>query len=220
MTEPRLILIGLLLLAGVAALFAVLFSRRSRYGSHPRPTGVTESPEPQPGVEVTLPAGANAANFRTGIAGRLLRTALLLLSLVVGASFIIIALPQGMMDWMAGVLLSRSAEAPVPEKIAFLYLGDELRERELHIRGVVRNIATTPIEKLDVTIRFYAPGGQLIETRSVRLDSDLIVPDQTAQFHLVYPDYGGQFATYSVEFVLRQGETVPYKDMRATRGRG
>ncbi len=147
-----------------------------------------------------------------------MRGALLILALVVAAGFVIVVIPQKTIDWAAGTLSARIHREPSPEKIAFLYLGDELKQGEFHIRGVVRNITVEPIEKLDVTIRLYAPGGQLVETRTVRMDSELIAPDQTAQFHLVYPDYGGQFGSYSVEFVMRQGEVVPYKDMRGTRG--
>ena len=223
MTEPRLILIGVLLLAAAAALFVLLFSRKSeRKADAGPPAGAGAHPIP-PESEAPLPSGtgeAAAAVPGPAFAGGLLRGALLFLAAVVAAGFVIVVLPQGAIDWMAGLLRPGSSEAPEPEKIAFLYLGDDLKDKEFHIRGVVRNITTVPIEKLDVTIRFYVPGGQLVETRSVRMDSELIAPDQTAQFHLVYPDYGGQFASYSVEFVLRQGEVLRYKDMRATRGRG
>lgn len=120
---------------------------------------------------------------------------------------------------MAQAVRLREPAAPAQEKIAFLYLGDEIRNGEFHLRGVVRNITTQPIERLDATIRLYSPTGQLLETRSVRMDSELIPPDATAQFHLVYPGYAGQFGSYSVEFVSREGQIVPYKDMRGTRGR-
>ncbi len=151
---------------------------------------------------------------------RFLRSGLAVLAIVVAVGFVLVLLPQGAVDWMAQMVQSREAVAPPQPQIAFLYLGDEIKDGEFHLRGVVRNITTLSIENLDTTIRFYSPTGQLLETRSVRMDSESIPPDATAQFHLVYPGYAGQFGSYSVEFVSRQGEVVPYKDMRGARGRG
>jgi hypothetical protein len=51
----------------------------------------------------------------------------------------------------------------------------------------------------------------------VRMNKETIAPDEVAQFELVYPNYKGDFASYSVEFKLRQGPLVRYKDMRGTR---
>jgi hypothetical protein len=149
----------------------------------------------------------------------ILRGGLAVLALVVAAGFVLILLPRQSVEWMAQAVRLRGPAAPVQEKIAFLYLGDEIKDGEFHLRGVVRNISTLPIERLDATIRLYSPTGQLLETRSVRMDSELIPSDATAQFHLVYPGYAGQFGSYSVEFVSREGQLVPYKDMRGTRGR-
>jgi len=56
----------------------------------------------------------------------------------------------------------------------------------------------------------------VLETAIVRLDKEIIAPDEVAQFNLVYPDYKSEFAGYSVAFKLRQGPFVPYKDMRGT----
>ncbi|NWG13237.1 MAG: hypothetical protein HXY20_06860 [Acidobacteria bacterium] len=221
MIDPRLILIGLLLLAA-AALVILLVARRTRIRDRAGRQAERAAAAPGTGTEAaqagTQDAGLPAA-AGGGIAGSFLRWALLVSALGVVAGFLIVVLPQGAIDWLAGTISARVRQEPAPEKIAFLYLGDELKQGEFHIRGVIRNITVEPIEKLDATIRLYAPGGQLVETRTVRMDSELIAPDQTAQFHLVYPDYKGQFGSYSIEFVMRQGDVVPYKDMRSIRGR-
>ena len=56
-----------------------------------------------------------------------------------------------------------------------------------------------------------------METTVVRMSKETIAPDEVAQFELVYPNYRSEFASYSVEFKLRQGAIVRYKDMRGTR---
>ena len=143
-----------------------------------------------------------------------LRLFLFLLSFVVAAGLVLILLPQSAVDRIAQSFQSRSAAGPQQEQIAFLYLGDEVKDGAFHIRGVVRNIATQPLEQLDVSIRLYAPDGSLRETAIVRMDRESIAPDSAAEFHLTYPNYNSQFSSYSVEFKLRQGEVLPYKDLR------
>ncbi len=171
------------------------------------------TPHPVP----STPTFATIAQ-RTGFFSDIMRGALVVLALVVAAGFVLIILPQQSVDRIAQSLQSRSSAAPLQEEIAFLYLGDELKDNEFDIRGAVRNIMTEPIEKLDAVIRLYAAGGDLLETVVVRMDKETIGPDEVAQFHLAYPDYKGQFGSYAVEFKLRQGENVLYKDMRAPRG--
>jgi hypothetical protein len=146
----------------------------------------------------------------------LLRVLLVLLSLVVAAGFILIVLPQPAVDKMTQSLEARHG-ATQQEKIAFLYLGDEVKDSEFHIRGVVRNITTSPIEQLDAAIRLYGHDGTLLQTTIVRMDKETIEPDEIAQFELVYPNYKMQFAKYSVDFESREGELISYKDMRTTR---
>lgn len=145
----------------------------------------------------------------------LLRLLLVVLSLVVAAGFILILLSQPSIDRMTRDLQERHGTPQ--EKISFLYLGDETKDNELHIRGVVRNITTAPIEQLDAAIRLYGHDGNVLETSIVRMDKETIAPDETAQFELVYPNYKMEFAKYSVEFKLRDSGVVPYKDMRAAR---
>ena len=52
------------------------------------------------------------------------------------------------------------------------------------------------------------------------MDTDLIAPDATSTFNLVYPGYAGQFSSYSVDFKTREGEPVPFKDLRGARQGG
>lgn len=146
----------------------------------------------------------------------LLRALLILLSLVVAAGFILILLPQPAVDRMAKDLQSRRG-ASQQEIIAFLYMGDEIKNNEFHIRGVVRNITTEPIEQLDAAVRLYSHDGSILETAVVRMSKEIIAPDEIAQFELVYPNYQSEFGSYSVEFKLRQGAFVHYKDMRGMR---
>jgi hypothetical protein len=141
------------------------------------------------------------------------RALLILLSLVVALGFLMILLPQPTVDKMAMDLRSRYG-VPLQEKIALLYLGDTVQNNEFRIRGVVRNISAETLERLDAAIRFYAYDGTILQTTIVRMDKDAIEPDEIAQFNVVYPDYQRQFASYAVEFKLRQGDLVNYKDMR------
>ena len=63
-------------------------------------------------------------------------------------------------------------------------------------------------------MRFYTQDRSLLETTIVRMDKETIGPNEIAQFELVYPNDRLEFAGYSTEFKLRQGELVPYKDLR------
>jgi hypothetical protein len=51
------------------------------------------------------------------------------------------------------------------------------------------------------------------------MSKETIDPGAIAQFELVYPKYEAEFGSYSVEFKLRQGAVVPYKDMRVAQER-
>jgi hypothetical protein len=150
------------------------------------------------------------------LVGDLLRVLLVILSLIVAVGFILIILPQPTIDRMTRDLQARH-EASQPEKVALLYLGDEARDSEFRIRGAVRNIATDPLEQLDSAVRLYAHDGTILETTVVRMNKESIAPDEIALFELVYPNYKNDVLKYSVEFKLRDGALVPYKDMRTTR---
>jgi hypothetical protein len=143
----------------------------------------------------------------------LVRALLIALSLVVAAALVLMLLPQPTVDKIAHYLESRHQTAR-PEKIAFLYLGDEIANNQFHIRGVVRNITASPIEQLDAVVRFYTQDRSLLETAIVRMDKQTIGPNEIARFELVYPNDRLEFAGYSTEFKSRQGEIVPYKDLR------
>jgi hypothetical protein len=143
-----------------------------------------------------------------------LRGGLIVLALVVAGGFILVLLPQGAFERLA----QRFKPATIGSEqktLAFLYLGDEFKNNEFHIRGVVRNISTEPLEKVDATVRIYATAGSLLETTVVRMDKERIPPDGVAQFDLVYPGYKGEFGSYSVEFKTRSGQALAYEDMRS-----
>ncbi len=176
-----------------------------------------EGPRLEPDLNPTFQT--SVLEPRDSVLTTVLRAALIVLALVVAAGFILVLLPQRSVDRASEALRSRNSAVPAQEKIAFLYLGDEIKGKEFHIRGVVRNIMTTPLEKLDANVRLYSPDNRLLETRVVRMDVETIAPDAIAQFNLTFPDYAGQFGSYSVDFTLRDGEPVPYKDMRGSRGR-
>lgn len=201
--RSTVVLTGLiLLLAALAVGIYLFYRRRAKSGGEENTQGLFQMPE-------------------YGSVGALgvLRTALVFLAFVVAAGFVLILLPQGTIETMTHGLQSRYAPPPAQEMISFLYLGDEVKDNEFHIRGVIRNITTQPVEHLDAALRLYSQDGSLLETAVVRMDTELIQPDATAEFHLNYPNYKGQFGSYSVDFKLRQGELVPYKDVRGTRVR-
>ncbi len=189
----------------------------------PRDNEIPNTPDiPAPPDSTGSPAIPPEAPAFAGVQRRpwlltdLLRVLLVVLSLVVAAGFVLIVLPQPSIDKMTRDLQARHGTAQ-QEKIAFLYLGDEVKDNEFHIRGAVRNITTAPIEQLDAAIRLFAHDGNVLETTVVRMNKDTIAPDEVAQFELVYPNYKMEFAKYSVEFKLRDGGLVAYKDMRTTR---
>lgn len=146
----------------------------------------------------------------------LLRLLLVFLSFVVAAGFVLVLLPQPTADKMTQDLKTRYGTAG-QEMISLLYLGDERKDSEFHIQGVIRNITTAPLEKLDAAVRLYAHNGNILETTIIRMNKETIAPDEVAQFELVYPNYKDEFMKYAVEFKLRDGGLIPYKDMRTTR---
>jgi hypothetical protein len=179
--------------------------------SHPdAPDSASPEQPPQSPVFETL-------EKRPRLLSDFFRALLIILSIVVAAGFVLILLPQQTVDNMTRDLRSRRGGAP-QEKIAFLYLGDEIKDNGFHIRGVVRNISRVPIEKMDAAVRLYSHDGTALQTTLVRMDKETIVPDGIAQFDLFYPNYQSEFGSYAVEFKLRDGDLVPYKDMRAIAG--
>ena len=233
LSDPASLRIAVLIIAAIAVVVSYFAYRLRGDGpkvkSAPGPIVLNlekETPHTQPDSQPVLhkpPASSHeppAPTFptlgaQTTLFADILRAALILLALVVAAGFILIIFPQRTVDRISHFLQSRNSPASLQERIAFLYLGDELKDDRFDIRGAVRNITTEPIEKMDAVIRLYGAGGELRETVVVRMDKETIAPDEIGQFRLAYPDYKGQFGSYSVEFKLREGEFVPYKDMRA-----
>jgi len=148
--------------------------------------------------------------------GDLLRVILVAFSLIVAAGLVLVILPQPTVDRMTKSLQARHGESQ-PDQVALLFLGEDVRENEFRIRGVVRNISTDQLEQLDTAVRLYGHDGTILETAIVRLNKESIAPDEIAQFELVYPNYKNDILKYSVEFKLRDGTLVPYKDRRTTR---
>jgi hypothetical protein len=153
---------------------------------------------------------------RSGMLSDLFRAFLVLLSLIVAAEFVLVLMSQSAIDRMAQDLRSRNGMIP-QERIALLFLGDEIKDDKFQVLGEIRNISNAPIERLDAAIRFYSSTGGILETDLVRMDKELIAPDEKAQFRVAYPNYKKEFSRYAVEFKLRQGELLACKDLRAPR---
>ena len=221
------VLVLALVLAWAAALIYFFRERKKRRESAPPPEGVAaQAPEAQapraPALE-SEPSGAPSQTWFQqlsdvpSLAVRVLRASLVLLALIVAAGFALLILPQGMMEKMVQTVRATKAADLPSEKIALLYLGDEVKGDEFHIRGVVRNISSEPVEKLDATVRLYSGDNTLLETVVVRMHLEVIPPDAISELHLSYPKYNGQFTSYSVDFKLRQGDPISYKDRRGVR---
>ena len=162
-------------------------------------------------------SGAGAIDVPPSHSIRLMHGLLIALACIVALGLLLILVPDGGFDRLIRSLrATRAADIP-DERIALLYLGDELKAGQFHIRGIVRNIDREAIERIDASLRLYGSDGSLLETAIVRFDRESIDPDETAEFHLTYPKYAGQFGSYSVDFRMRDGELVPYKDRRGTR---
>jgi hypothetical protein len=152
---------------------------------------------------------------RSGILSDLFRAFLVILSLVVAAGLTLILLSQPTIDRMAQDLRSQYG-APQQEKISLLFLGDTVKDNEFQVQANIRNISKAPIEHLDAAIRFYSHTGRIMETVMVRMDKEILAPDEKGQFRLTYPNSKMEFARYAVEFKMRQGELIAYRDMRTT----
>ncbi len=210
--DPLTVRIGLAaIILLVVEGYAVFYLRRSRKqrmqlgAQHP----ASEPSNPQ--------LFAHSLHAGSTLLADVMRGLLIVLALCVATGFVVIVLPEGTFTRLEQSIRARHPEPPQQERISLLWLGDEVKGKEFHVRGTIRNISTQPIEKLDAMVRLYASDGILLETAVVRMDTESIAPDATSSFHLTYPDYAGQFGSYSVDFKLRQGESLPYKDMRGNR---
>ncbi len=207
--NPLVARIGLVVL-GLIMVLAYLFfqSRRLRGARKPVPA-VQSTP-----VQAEQRLFEHAVHPGSSMLSEIMRAALILFAVCIAAAFVLLLIPEGTIDRMAQNLRFRSGQLPPQERISLLYLGDETKGKEFHVKGVIRNISTQPIEKLDAVVRLYASDGSLLETAVVRMDSETIAPDAISSFNLAYPDYAGQFGSYAVDFKLREGDAVPFKDMR------
>jgi len=235
MPDPRVFVILLISLGviGIAVIFFAYYRREKGLKKAKGPVvrldldseesaadSGADTPESPENLSAPQPASPTPAfvslQGRPWVLADFFRALLILLSLVVALGFLMILLPQPAVDKMAMDLRSRYG-VPLSDKIALLYLGDTVQNEDFRIRGVVRNITADPIEKLDAAIRFYAQDGTVLQTSIVRMNKETIAPDEIAQFNVVYPDYQKEIASYAVEFKLRQGDLVHYKDMRGNR---
>ncbi len=183
----------------------------------PEVAAYAEAVEAEPEIVSRTSYSLLTLQERSPILMDILRGAVIMLSIICVGAIVLTALPQPAVDRLAAALRPRNAPGPPPEKIAFLYLGDEVKDNQFRIRGVVRNITPQPIEQLEATVRIYSPDRTLLETQVVHMDTDPIFPNATASFNLSFPNYHGQFGSYSLDFKLAQGDLVPYKDVRETR---
>jgi hypothetical protein len=226
----RILLLVLVLVVAWAAALVYFFreqKKRRESSAAPPPESVPLHRDEEPAGSdrdlAAVPSGASSETWfqqlsdTPSYAVRAVRAGLVFLALIVAIGFVLILLPQSMMEKMVQTVRATKAADLPSEKIALLYLGDELKGDEFHIRGVVRNISSEPVQRLDATVRLYSADNTLLETVVVRMHLDVIPPDATSEFHLSYPKFNGQFTSYSVDFKLRQGDHVSYKDRRGVR---
>ena len=143
----------------------------------------------------------------------LCRALILIAGVIALLGVTLVLLPQSAVDKMAAHLENRHGGTE-HEKIALLYLTDELTNDTFRIRGVIRNIAASPVEQIDAIVRLYSRERALLETVVVRLDKNVIEPNDFARLELTIPGHTEGFAGYAVEFKQRGGGVLPYKDMR------
>jgi hypothetical protein len=219
---------------GIAAIFHLLIRRNRPETSRakgPILLDLEKKASASPALSPAVPSGAistpihepaiQAPTFKTyqqrsGILSDLFRAFLIILSLIVAAGFTLILLSQPTIDRMAQDLRTQYG-APQQEKIALLFLGDAVKDNEFQVQANIRNISKAPIEHLDAAIRFYSHTGRIQETVMVRMDKEILAPDEVGQFRLTYPNSKIEFTRYAVEFKLRQGELIAYRDMRTAR---
>jgi hypothetical protein len=208
------IFLFLLISIGLIGLFFIYYAARKRKKiSIPLqdPNAINESLAPQAPSFTTL-------QRHSGIWIDLLRAFLLTISIITAVALTLILLPQHTIDTIAIKLKARHV-SPAQERIALLYLGDAIEDGRFRIRSVVKNITPDPIERLDATVRFYARDGAMTETVLVRLDKEILAPNDIARLDLVIPNYKMNISAYAVEFKLREGLKLNYKDMRMDNSR-
>jgi hypothetical protein len=199
----------LLLCVGGAGLLAIFLAwrRQTRRLRDAARGGASHSPAKRPFATPSQPVWRDAG-----------RVAILVAAFVAAAAVVLVALPQGAVEALAGRLEARRRTSE-PEKVALLYLGDAFDEAggTYRIRGVVRNVSPRPLGQMDAIVRLYNRNRVLLEAVIVRLDKDALAPGDFARLNLTIPKETEGFAGYAVEFKLRGGEALPYKDLRGAR---
>lgn len=143
----------------------------------------------------------------------LCRAFILIAGFIALSCLTLVILPQSAVNTIAALIENHGAGGE-HEKIALLYLADEFTDGVFHIRGVVRNISDDPAERIDAVVRLYNNARTLLETVVVRLDKDVLAPNDFARLELTVPGHTEGFAGYAVEFKQREGGGIPYKDLR------
>lgn len=180
---------------GTAAIFFLSYRRKRRGTGAPAPP------------LFALPGNA------PGVWADLARALLLLAGVAAAAALLLVLLPDRTFDSMTRALHSRHAGGAA-ERIALLYLGDAPGDETFRIRAVVRNISADPIDGLDAAVRLYARDGSLTETVIARMDRETVGPGELARLEVALVGGRPQVGAYSVEFKLRGGEALAYRDMR------
>jgi hypothetical protein len=148
---------------------------------------------------------------KSGVLTDICRALILIAGFIALSGVALVILPYSAIEKIAARIEGRGGEQ---EKIALLYLTDEFTGSAFRIRGVVRNISAAPAERIDAVVRLYDGKRSLLETVIVRLDKDILAPDDFARLELTVPEHTEGFAGYAVEFKLREGGVIPYIDMR------
>ena len=161
-------------------------------------------------------SGVFGACQKSGAWLDLCRALILIAGVIALLGVTLVLLPQSAIDKIAARFENRR-DITEHEKIALLYLADEFMDGAFRIRGIIRNIADAPIEQIDATVRLYSRDRTLLETVVVRLDKNVIAPNDFARLELTVPEHTAGFAGYAVEFKLREGGVIPYRDMRNQR---
>ena len=141
------------------------------------------------------------------------RALILIAGFVALSGIALVLLPQSAVDVMI-VRIENHHNGGDHEKISLVYLVDEFTNGAFRIRGVIRNITDAPTERIDAVVRLYGMERALLETVIVRLDKEIIEPNDFARFDLTVPEQTAGFVGYAVEFKLREGDVIHHKDMR------
>ena len=149
----------------------------------------------------------------SGVLADVFRALIIIIGIIALSGIALVLLPQNTVEKIAA-RIERHRGSVEHEKIALVYLAEESANGAFHLRGVIRNISAAQTERVDAVVRLYSRNRELLETVVVRLDKDIIEPNDFARFEMTVPEYVDGFAGYAVEFKLREGGVLPYKDMR------